>query len=448
MRLPVCPGEESDGVTVKVPASLAGKVNTSAFEWGVPGHFAEKVESLLRALPKAYRKQLLPLSGTAEIVSRELPFGRSALTEALSRFLYRRFGVDVPASAWSPEALPEYLKLRIAVTGPSGETLRASRHATVLVSGMEPADIPGGFARASARWEREAVRSWDFGDLPETVELTLADGRKWTAYPALDSSENGEVALRLFPDPVMAAEAHRSGVVSLFLAAAGRDLKYIRKALMLPAAVARDADYLGGASRLEDQVVRRAAREFFREAPRTRSRFETCRIAALQGLHEPGMRLLAAVSETVSAYRACREELQHLESADSKLFLPNGDFDSLRQELSRLVPENFVALYDLSRIRHLPRFIRAVSIRAQRRATTPDRDRIRSVEIQEWTDILQTFLQEMTPLASARKKEAIEDFFWLIEEYKVALFAQELKTSVPVSRKRLDQCIREIRRIV
>ena len=126
------PGKDDDGVTVKVPTALAQSVSPETIDWLVPGLYPEKIEGLIKGLPKAYRKKLVPVKNTVDTIVREMPKSQTSLVTALGDFIYRRFGVDIPAAAWSTESLPDYLKMRISITAPDGKELRAGRDTALL----------------------------------------------------------------------------------------------------------------------------------------------------------------------------------------------------------------------------------------------------------------------------------------------------------------------------
>jgi ATP-dependent helicase HrpA len=121
---------------------------------------------------------------------------------------------------------------------------------------------------------------------------------------------------------------------------------------------------------------------------------------------------------------------------------------ALTRELERLVPPTFVAIYEIRRLDHLPRYIQAAAIRARRAMVDFEKDRAKFKAIKKYTDGLNQLLKELSPSVSNEKRQAIEAFFWLVEEYKVSVFAQELKTPVPISAKRLDRKLKEIGRMV
>jgi ATP-dependent helicase HrpA len=123
-------------------------------------------------------------------------------------------------------------------------------------------------------------------------------------------------------------------------------------------------------------------------------------------------------------------------------------FEELSEELARLVPENFLDLYEPDRFPHMERYIKAVGIRAQRAAIDFEKDRAKQNEIQAFQDSLNRLLADLSAHASDEKRGAIEEFFWMIEEFKVSVFAQELKTAFPVSKKRLQEKLKEIQRMI
>jgi ATP-dependent helicase HrpA len=123
-------------------------------------------------------------------------------------------------------------------------------------------------------------------------------------------------------------------------------------------------------------------------------------------------------------------------------------FEELTRELERLVPQTFIAIYDIRRLDHLPRYIQAAAIRARRAGVDFEKDQAKASEIIKFTNGLNQLLKELSPAVSDEKRQAIEAYFWMVEEYKVSVFAQELKTAIPISAKRLDKKLKEIRRMV
>ena len=178
------PGAEADGVTLRVPAALAPEVAPEALEWLVPGLLREKIDILVRGLPKSIRRRLVPLAGVIDTILREMPRSGGPLVSALGEFLHRRFGIDVPAAAWPANDVPDHLRMRVAITAADGRELAAGRDPALLRRSAAPGHIP---AEARARWEKAGLTRWDFGELPDAVDSPPGARSAWVAYPALEA---------------------------------------------------------------------------------------------------------------------------------------------------------------------------------------------------------------------------------------------------------------------
>jgi ATP-dependent helicase HrpA len=439
------PGRAEDGVTVRIPAAEAADVPTEPLDWLVPGMLREKIDALIRGLPKVYRRHLVPVADTIEIVLREMPVADGPLVSALGEFLYRRFGLQIPASAWPTESLADHLKMRIAVVGPAGEELRAGRDRGVLTGG-------GGEVRhdalekARTRWERTGIEEWDIGDLPEEIDLSPGKSATWTVFPAL-VEENASVGLRLFTVRSEALAAHRSGVAALYRKCYAKDLKFFRRQITLPAPTARKAAVLGGAARLEEQIFEKTFNALFAKNIRTAEAFRFHRERAAASLFEQGQQLVAAAGPVVEAVAETRSILADLERENARRPKILALLEELRGELSALVPVHFIGLYAVSRMAHLPRYVKALSIRARRGIEHLEKDRTKAEAVHPFRQGLAELLGSLSPSSSDEKRDAVEDFFWMLEEYKVSVFAQELGTAAPVSRKKLEKHLGKVRRM-
>jgi ATP-dependent helicase HrpA len=444
------PGKDDDGVTVKVPTTLAQSVSPETIDWLVPGLYPKKIEVLIKGLPKAYRKKLVPVKNTVDIIVRDMPKGQNSLVSALGDFIYRRFGVDIPAAAWSTESLPDYLKMRISITTPEGKELRAGRNAALLrqdVGGRVKSDE---FEAARRKWEKKGITRWDFGDLPEFVSDSGHKKAKWVAYPALetDSATHKSVNLCLFRRQVKAIAAHRAGVATLYAIHFAKNLKLLKRQLILPADVRFMADYFGGAKKLVQQMYDRVIEELFGKNIRSEKVFHAHAESAAVKIFPTGQELRDKIIALLTAYHDARSRIHEFQQTNRTNRMAVSFFEELTRELERLVPQTFVAIYDIRRLDHLPRFIQAAAIRARRAVVDFEKDRAKSNEIIKFTDGLNQLLKELTPAVTDEKRQAIEAYFWMVEEYKVSVFAQELKTAIPISAKRLDKKLKEIGRMV
>ncbi len=438
------PGDREDGVTVRIPASDASEVPAESLDWMVPGLLREKVTALIRGLSKPYRRHLVPVADTVETVMREMPKTEGPLVSVLADFLYRRFGVEVPATAWPGRELPDHLKMRLAVVGPKGEELRAGRDPGILSATGDPVKHDA-LEKARRRWERTGIEGGNLPDLPEEISVASAQGSAWTVFPALEA-DGDRVNLRLFTDRASALDAHRAAVAALYKKRYAKDFKFFRRQIALPGQVPQKAAVLGGAGRIEEQMFEKVFSGLFRKNIRSEEAFLAHREHAAKALFQEGQALMAAVVPVVEAVFEARQALSALERASRPKM--HAFLSSLRGELAALVPENFIGLYDASRMDHLPRYVKALAMRAQRGAEHLEKDRVKAEAVRPFAQGLEELLSSLSPSSSREKRAAVEEFFWMLEEYKVSVFAQELGTAVPVSKKKLEKRLGEVRRMV
>jgi ATP-dependent helicase HrpA len=434
------PGAEADGVTLQIPSALAAAVPATATDWLVPGLLREKVATLLKGLPKALRTRLMPLNDTVDAILAEMPRSQGALISSLGDFVHRRFGVDVPASDWPVAALPDHLKMRVAITTPDGRELSAGRDPALLRSQMAPTRIP---PEVRQRWERTGIIRWGFGDLPEVLASTAGERSAWAAYPAL-CVQSDRIDLKLFGRRDQALAAHPRGVAALLALHCARELKFLKRSLALPEELHPAARQLGGARRLEDAMAERVIQDLLAVDLRTEKAFNDHAAACAPKILGSGRDLLYALVPVIQAHAATSKEIAALSGAKGPL---SSIYGQLKEDISHLVPPNFIALYDRPRLAHIERYLKALAIRARRALVDPEKDRAKAQGPQKYTEQLKRIMETLTPQSSAQKRQALEELVWMIEEYKVSIFAQELKTAGPMSPKRLEEKVREIERM-
>lgn len=443
------PGGEDDGVTVTVPASAAPALGRQeGTDWVVPGLLEEKITALIRALPKAYRRRLVPVSETVSQVMAKMPMYEGSLRTALSRFIYEHFGVDIPASAWNEDGLPAHLRLRFSLVDPAGREVAAGRDRRVLAGGGTVETRSSDALHAERkRWERSGITQWDFGDLPETIPVSGENGRAWPVYPALAPAEKG-VDLLLFTDRAAAEQSHRQGVARLFALYFAKTFKHLRRTVALPDSRRHEAVCFGGADAVAGRMAGKVEADLFAVPIRTREQFERHAEKNVNRIIPAGVALRDTVLGVLDAHWRAKDHIRRLEQRHAGA-RPTLEFlEQMRRQILRLVPENFVELYDLDRMGHLPRYLEAVIRRAERGVNHPDRERSRAARLEVFENLLSELIGTLDVSSSDEKRKRVEAFFWMIEEFKVSLFAQELKTACPVSEKRLEQMYREILRAV
>jgi len=444
------PGQDDDGVTIQVPVSMAPAVSREAFDWLVPGLFKEKIETFIKGLPKMYRKQLVPVNETVDNISREILWQKSALVSALSEFILQRFGVDIPASAWPIQTLPDHLKMRISVIAPDGKELDSSRETAVLLKQKIKATPTDEFESFRRKWEKSGITRWDFADLPEFISSPETVKTKWVAYPALVAADDRikSVSLKLFRHQDKALSLHQQGVAALYQIHFAKDLKILKKGLKLPKGLRAAADFFGGPANMEQRLMDRVISDLFCRNIRSANLFYSHADDISPILISRGQNLLDHCLAVLEAYCNLRREFDKLKRANPKNHAVQNVCNGLIADLVRLVPESFVNLYEMDRLPHLIRYIKCMEVRAQRALVDFEKDQARARDIKTFSDRLDKMIKTLSPNASNDKREALEEFFWMIEEYKVSIFAQELKTAFPVSEKRLEKKLAQIMRMI
>jgi ATP-dependent helicase HrpA len=425
------PGHPLDGLTLTVPLALLNQLDEARLSWLVPGMIREKVAWYLKALPKALRNRLIPLPEHVTAFLEATPAGRAPLPEALRDWLKARLPDAPSPEAWNEASLPPHLLLNLQVIDAAGKVLATGRSLPALRAQLgEAAQMS--FAAAGPAFEKKGLRGWDFGDLPET--LTVArDGQRLTGYPAL-VDEGESVALALLDTADAAAAATRAGVGRLIRFALRDQLGRFEKgapgfngaALALKAAVPTDrllADLVAAVcdrAFIGDDPLPRTARAFAEQVKRARAR--------LPAVGEGAFRLLTDIA---GRYQALGQRLAALPPAHSRFAA------DIRAQRDALVHPGFLAETPWSQLQHLPRYLQALEHRVTKYQERPDRDQRHGPQV---AALWQRYSERAERNRKAGRREpALAEFRWLLEELKVSLFAQELKTPSPVSYKRLDR---------
>jgi ATP-dependent helicase HrpA len=444
------PGEDDDGVTIKVPVSLAPAVSKDALEWLVPGLYKEKIEALIKGLPKAYRKKLVPVNDTVEVIIQELSRGKRPLLSALGEFILKRFGVDIPATAWPLYTLPDHLKMRISVTDADGKELCAGRDPALLFQPPIATTVSDEFESYRSKWEKTGITCWDFGDLPESISNPPGAKTKWIAYPALEAADERmrSVRLRLFTRQDHANIVHLQGVAGLCKIHLAKELKFFKRALKVPDEYKAAANYFDGPAGVERKLFERVSADLLCKNIRSRDLFYSHIAEVSSNFIAHGQQLLNHCLPVLKAYYNARQELAKLKLAHRDNRGVQNFVEDLIGELKRLVPESFINLYEMDRLVNLERYIKSIEIRAQRAVVDFEKDMAKAREVKAFSDRLDQLIKTLEQGASDEKTMALEALFWLVEEFKVSVFAQELKTAVPVSKKRLEEKFAEISRMV
>jgi ATP-dependent helicase HrpA len=356
--------------------------------------------------------------------------------------IHEKFNVSIPASAWPADSLPDYLKMRFAIVNEKGKEVRSARDIAELRGELSPAGEPAALKKAKKRWEREGITAWDFGELPEAIDLEGGG----SAYPALERGDDGRVAIRLFSDRERATAAHREGVAALYELSVKKEIAFLKKSLALPQDLYEAARACGGIKHIEQTLYRKVMRLLFGRDIRSKEAFDDYAKTARQTLFPRAQELLRGIIPVIRAGGNADRTFRRLESGNRSNRAAQNFISALRTDLGCLLPEDFVELYDDERLKDVPRYLQALEIRAERGITHLDKDAAKAEKVRPFTERLEGLREEIVSPSEERKR-ALEQYQWMVEEYKISVFAPEMKTARPVSPKRLQEKIGEIERM-
>jgi len=437
------PGGPRDGVTMTVPLLALNQVSAPRCEWLVPGLLKDKVQRLAKSLPQKLRHRLGPLPELAARFVGAVPPADTPLAAAIARFARAELNLDVPVDAFRAETLPAHLAMNFLVVDEHGRQLAMGRNLAQLRAelGARAGEQFSAIARPAAvgrEGQGSGVTDWDFGALEEIMEIRDG-GRTLVGYPALvDRAES--VSLEVFDAPERAATEHRRGLRRLFMLRLREQAKYLERNLPGLREMALQFAAIGDAGDLRDQLVAAAFERACMGEPLPRDR------AQFDARCEEGRSRLALIAQEIArlagAILAEHHALGKKLQAAAKAF-PEVVRD-VQGQLARLLPKDFVVATPYEQLQHFPRYLKAITLRLDKLRADPQRD---ARAYAEYAPLEQGWLREEL----GRRKQGVADrelgqFRWLLEELRVQLFAQELRTPVPVSVKRLQKVWQTLRR--
>ncbi len=442
------PGSEKDGVTLRIPVESVPSVPPDTVDRLVPGLFKEKIIALLKNLPKKYRIKLVPVSVKAEIIAKEMPDTARPLFVELSSFVKKRFNADVPCSAWSEKEIDDHLKMRISIRNSSGKEIAASRNKSLLKDFFsEEMSSDSCLEEKRKVFEKENIKSWDFGDIDEYLVIEDKNNLSYRVFPGLESKEE-KIGLRLFRIKQDAEKSHVKGVMKLYATCFSGDFNALKKDIRSSDCIKKYAHIFGGAKKFAENLFYSFSRQLFAKNIRTQAEFYEYAKKMIPLLYNKGQEFLGIAAALCEEYRKTFSIIETISLKNLNRPRVMELMDILEKDLLSLVPENFPCIYDSHRMKNVKQYVAALGIRAVRGAEEPLKDAEKAEKIEKYKQMLERMVSDLSSEASMEKASAVEDFFWMIEEYKISVFAQELKTNIKISPKRLDARYRRIMAMV
>ncbi|OUS01143.1 ATP-dependent RNA helicase HrpA, partial [Gammaproteobacteria bacterium 54_18_T64] len=434
------PGNDQDGVSVDLAVEHLNQVPRYRFDWLVPGLLREKCIALMKALPKQWRKHFVPVPSYVDKVLPLLMPDNRPLHEGLAKQLKRFSGVDVPLDCWVPDKLEAYYRMNFRLFDEGGKLLESVRDLELLKAKyrdrvqetIRQGDSGGGL-------EQSGLTQWDFGELPE-LSVIKKDKHEIRAYPALND-DSDSVSLCVYDTPQLAENKTRAALVRLAILENPTTAKYLRKSLFKGQDLQLKAGHLPDRKTLSEEIIFAAFRVACFEGqtiPRNQQSFATCveqgKANIVSIANELEALLLKQAAGLKRLYELLREHGQRFPLV----------VKDVQAQLSALYAAGFVSRTSMHWLRQYPRYTQAALVRMEKRIGEGVKDGALMADMagfwQEWQVLEADALEYPEDIL-----DQLEAFRYMIEEYRVSCFAQQLKTIAPVSGKRLQKQLAKVK---
>lgn len=436
LRLPLTyhfePGKENDGVTLAIPAGLLKQIDAHRCDWLIPGLLEEKILALIKSLPKALRKNFVPAPDFARAAFHSLTPYEGDLAAELSRTLNKMTGTRVPEAQWALQDIPAHLILRYEVKDDQGKTIAHGRDLESLRSQFSGLQQTRKTKKKALPLERDNIIDWNFGTLPESVECEEA-GFIIERYPAL-TSENNHVSLRLYDTLEEARTAMPGGIRALIKLRLKQEIRYLDKNLQNIAQLCLLYTHTGSCQQLKQDIIDTAIQRSYLDAnehPRTQEDFNQLVLGGKSMLLEQANQLTDILGEILPLYKAVNKEI----SGNLPLSWVEAVAD-IKAQLNDLIYPGFLLQTPEPWLKEVPRYLKAILKRLEKLSQAPDKDRMRRVDIAPLQEKLNSIVSVKTS----------QEVFWLLQELRVSLFAQELGTIKKVSHKKVSKLLADCKK--
>ena len=424
------PHHPLDGVTLTLPLTVLNRISPAALEWLVPGMIREKIQLQIKALPKQIRRICVPVPEFITQFLSQNPDRNAPILPQLAQAIAKTAGdirilEQINQDEWAAFRLPEHCYFNLRIIDDGGQELAMGRDLIQIQQQLGKAAATT-FRDNTQEFERDNVTAWDIGTLPESIKFARGK-QQLTGYLGLQKEKDGRIALRLFDTSAAAEQAHRQGVIELMKLQLKEQVKDLNKGIQGFTQAAMLLKHINADTLRDDLTQAVCDRAFIGEdeLPRNEKAFKEQIKRARSRLPAVKEALSRYLQETAAAYaelngKLGKHPLTHL----------------MRQRLQTLLAAGFATRTPWAQWPRLPIYLKAMTLRLEKYSGNPARDAAREADIQE----LEQMWQEKTDGLVKQGQPVSDDlaaFKWMIEELRVSLFAQELKTPYPVSVKRL-----------
>ncbi len=445
MKIPIAyqfaPGADDDGATVRLPVEGIGQLDDAQTGWLVPGLMKDRIIALIRSLPKQIRRNVVPAPETADQVIASMTIGQGFFNESVAKELTRIGGVPITVQMFKQEKISPHLHVNLEVVDDSGEVIATGRSVAEVRTQLGAEHASSIVEVQDSTWHQDGLTEWNWGEFPQEAAITRGATRL-SAFPAI-VDQTDAVGLRLVDSPAASDKVSRQGLVRLLQILHRKSVKAqvahlpnldqhaIKLTRVLPAKTLRP--------QLADLIVR-IAFIHLQKIPRSTESFGDLQSSAVQKLSVAAQEVAKWLPRFSASIHQTYLQLENIPANRSPT---KGD---IKAQIASLTLDNFLATTPWTWLKEYPRFFEAIVFRIEKLSSTPiNVDKVKTAELDHYWD--QYHEVKARQEAQSVVDPELEWFRWMIEEYRVSLFAQTLGTSLTVSSKRLEKQFVKIRKV-
>jgi len=442
LRLPLDyafePGTSQDGVTVNIPLALLNQISDQGFDWQIPALREELLIALIKTLPKPIRRNFVPAPNYAEAAIANLTPMQGPLLAAFEKQLLRMTGVRIPEDAWDINALPTHLRMKFNVIDDQQKSVAIGTDLKQLQH-----DLKGKVKQTLSKVSKQSIEKadlveWDFGKLPKSFKKDHG-GYEVKAYPAL-VDKNKSVAIELFDSEAKAQRFNQAGVRRLILLNVPSPIKYLQQSLPNKAKLGLYFNPFGQVKDLIDDCISCAVDAILDSEilPQESAEFERQKEKVRAELADKTLVITQQVEQVLTLAHAVNKALKG--KKDLSMLVAQGD---IKSQLERLIYPGFVCQVGEAKLNDLKRYLLALQKRLEKLPVNPNQDRLNTIELHDLEERYRALCKNL--LTDETESPELAEVYWMMEELRVSLFAQQLGTPYPISAKRVRLKLTELK---
>ena len=432
------PGTSQDGVTVNIPLALLNQISDGGFDWQIPALREELLVALIKTLPKQVRRNFVPAPNYAEAAMANLTPLQGPLLEAFEKQLLRMTGVRIPEDSWDVSALPTHLRMKFKVVDDKQKSVAVGTDLKILQH-----DLKGKVKLTLSKVSKQGIEKtdlleWNFGKLPTSFKKDHG-GYEVKAYPAL-VDKNKSVAIELFDSEAKAKRINQSGLRRLILLNVPSPIKYLQQTLPNKAKLGLYFNPFGQVKDLIDDCISCAVDAILdgEVHPQEAPAFEQQKEKVRAELADKTLQITQQVEQVLTLAHAVSKKLKG--KADLSMLFAQGD---IKSQLERLIFPGFVCQVGEAKLNDIKRYLMALQKRLEKLPVNPNQDRLNTIELNDLEERYRALCKSL--LTDETESPELAEVYWMMEELRVSLFAQQLGTPYPVSAKRVRMKLTELK---